>query len=396
MNAEVTLQTPATRPKRRKMLIVACVLVCAIMGAGYCAYVAVRTADFYEYVKTNRRGWEGKVHQADPELGYRPVAGARGAHLFPVGPKIPMRFDESRFRIPVDAPAVSSQQRPLVLALGCSFTYGDACRAEDAYPFRVGESLEATVLNAGVCGYGLAQMSVLGRRLIPQYRPDYVLVQYSGWLVSRSLQRYAPSYYGVVPTPYFAESPTRALMVYPAVFPTVTFDLPTSTFRASERGVADFVRFLWKMGIPLYVHDDFHVLACRVKSCIGVLPPPMTDRKRVLHTVYTELAEICAEQGSTMVVVTIGDGNRQRADEVQLVREIPNVVVVDTDAVLKGRLADTADGDYWRAYCYWRDTPPTCVDSHPNPLAHDIIARSVVSAIRNPSRNTRLSLAGGG
>ena len=45
----------------------------------------------------------------------------------------------------------------------------------------VAQGLGGTVLNAGKCAYGLSQMLILARRLIPRYRPDYVLVQFSPW-----------------------------------------------------------------------------------------------------------------------------------------------------------------------------------------------------------------------
>jgi hypothetical protein len=76
-----------------------------------------------------------------------------------------------------------------VLALGCSFTYGAATNAENTYPYLVGQRLAGTTRNAGVSSYGLSQMMILAKRLVPAYKPDYLLVQYSPWLVDRSKRR---------------------------------------------------------------------------------------------------------------------------------------------------------------------------------------------------------------
>lgn len=104
----------------------------------YLGSVVLRTTRVYQYVKSNQRGWSGKVHTSHPELGFSPIPGTQGAHVFPIGPKIPMRYDQKGFRIPVDEVVTSSPPHPLVLALGDSFTYGDACLAEETYPYLIG------------------------------------------------------------------------------------------------------------------------------------------------------------------------------------------------------------------------------------------------------------------
>ena len=114
-----------------------------------------------------------------------------------------MRFDKNGFRVPVGDTPTESHGSPLVLTLGCSFTYGDAVYARDTYPYLVGQSLKGTTKNAGCCSCGLSQMLILAGKLIPSHKPDYLIVQYSPWLISRSLSPFSPTYGGKSPAPYF-------------------------------------------------------------------------------------------------------------------------------------------------------------------------------------------------
>src|SRR5262249_53413213 len=145
---------------------------------------------------------------ADPLLGYVPIPGATGIQLVPMSPGLPVRFDENGFRVPVAHPKAAQEGSPSVLALGCSFTYGDVCLAEEAYPYVLSRLTGCRSMNAGMKSYGLAQMLILARRLIPQYRPDYVVVQYSPWLAQRAQNFYAHGMnFITTPVPFFSDSP---------------------------------------------------------------------------------------------------------------------------------------------------------------------------------------------
>jgi hypothetical protein len=68
----------------------------------------------------------------------------------------------------------------------------------------VAKETNLAYINAGISSYGLAHMLILAKKLIPRYKPDYVIVQYSPWLVARSVNIYGPIDVFLLPTPYFA------------------------------------------------------------------------------------------------------------------------------------------------------------------------------------------------
>ena len=75
------------------------VVTIALMDLGYTVF---RTSQFYTYVKSDQRGWSGKVHGVHKELGFAPIPNSRGSEIMPLGPDVPMRYDKDGFRIPFE------------------------------------------------------------------------------------------------------------------------------------------------------------------------------------------------------------------------------------------------------------------------------------------------------
>jgi hypothetical protein len=326
----------------------------------------------------------GRLFQSDAELGYAHIPGSRGFMMFPLGPELPVRNDSRGFRIPVwqDSDALS---RPLVLGLGCSVTYGDACLAEDTYTYLTGKALGGSSINAGACGYGLEQMLLLARKLIPQYKPDYVLVQFSGWLVARAMTGFAPVYWGKAPVPFYTRDDAGKLYLHPRLFDQKVFDLPISDYKGGSWGAFDLLSFFFRVGAPLFIHDDLNVLwvyaqdyCSRIFDGHSLFADARLTREVIDHT-YREIEKVCRENGSHMIIVRLGiDVNDRKAFEPP---NIPGAVYVDAESELQGRLPNLKPDTYNRAYAHWRGDPPVMVDGHPNPEAHRIIAEEIVKAI---------------
>jgi len=349
-----------------------------VFAVCYFGYVAYRTADIYRIVKTNQRGWKGIVHTADPEVGFRPVPNAVGAHVFPIGPDVPMRYDADGFRVPLDIETAEKTKRPIILSLGCSFTYGDATYAEETYPYLVGQSLQGTSRNAGVCSYGLSQMLLLARKLVPIHKPDILLVQYSPWLVQRAIKPFAPVYYGKLPTPFFYDQ-DQGFALRPPVFTTKIMGLPVDSFRKSSSGLADWISFYRKVGLPLYLYDDFNMLKYYIYKNIGKVPEPTGSRKQLVKYVYNEIYKV-AQQYDTKVVIVVLGKDAHPVEVKDLSFPAGALLVNAQDALLK-RLPVVNPESYEKEYAHWRGSPPRVVDDHPNEKAHKIIADTIVSKL---------------
>ena len=317
------------------------------------------------------------MHKAHGELGFAPIPNSRGVEIMPVGAAVPVRYDKYGFRLPFEDQSKIRNDHPLVLTLGCSFTYGAATLAENTFPYLVGSYLNGSTSNAGVCGYGLAQMVLIAKRLIPRHNPDYVIVQYSPWLVKRAVRQLAPSYYGKIPNPYYADD--KNLTIRPSIFQTKIFDLAIDRYRSSQAGALDFFSFLRNVGLPLYIHDDVNMTAYFLAGVFGFKDPPTKNRAAVIQHAYGEISKVAEHSGAVLIIVLLGEDHQPVSVQKDLLPS--NAIVVDAHGELLTKLPTVDKQSYQREYNHWRGDPPVLVDGHPNEKAHRIIAEKIVTQI---------------
>ena len=295
-------QMHSRRPALCKALAVSLSLL-ACIGA-YVGTLTYRWLKFYRFIQKQPIGIVGEVFKADPEIGFGPVAGATGMHVFPGGDAFPMRFDKDGFHSPVD-PQPAAGNGTTLLALGCSFTYGDSVRAKDTFPELVANRIGAKAMNAGVNAHGLAQMVLRARSIIPRYRPDDILLQYSPRLPEQARTPFAPTYYGQLPGPYFYDA-NGDLASEPPIYLTGLFDVPVSEYRDTPPGFTDAASFVWRVAFPLPACDDYHFLGYQVSRTLGLIPKASTHEKRVIKDAYAEIGQLARQPGASVVLVVVG------------------------------------------------------------------------------------------
>lgn len=354
-------------------LLIALVSLC--LAAAFA--VSAASLPMYLFLKGRARGWDGRIFRVDPELGYSPMPGRCGSRIMPYRTPIPACFDKNGFRAAAKkAPPPSSG--PRILALGCSFTFGEGCAAEDAYPSQLQTLVGGEAFNAGVPGYGLAQMLLLARRLIPELKPSHVLVQYSPWLPERASTPFAPAHYGKVPIPYFTRlAASKTLSLHPPPFPTRAFGPSVSGYRWSRIGPADYLRFALDVGIPLVSYDILQTLRFRLKLVAGLEPAPERDRLAIMDSAYGEIASLCRRHGCAMTVVALGPPAPE-----DLAR-LTDILKLDVLNPWQSMLAASGGSRpaFERAFHHWGGTPPRCIDTHPNREAHRLIAEHIASSV---------------
>jgi hypothetical protein len=364
-----------TRWKKKLAISVGTFVACALIA--WLSTIVWRSRTLYAASKEGSRGWRGRIYKSDAELGLAPIPGATASETFPILPDVPSHVDSRGFRSPCGTADEAPLARPLFLALGCSSTFGSCVLAEETFSWRVARHFGGTSLNAGICSGSAAQELLLARKLIPEYRPDYVLLQYSPWLLERARTEYAPTFTGTIPVPFFVTTPA-GVRLQPPLFETRAFDVPTGEYRSSERGFVDFLGFTLRVGVPLLAHDDLNTAWVRLRHRFGSVPACASPAE-IESFVYPEIAKSCAEHGAKLIIVAIENGSEPWTVPATIAN-LGAPIAYGTN-LMRERLPVLSRENYNRAYLFMAGDPPVLIDAHPNAHAHSIIAESVIEAI---------------
>ena len=373
------------RPLLRRLFALALMLL-ATFAMTYAGWLAYRSARLYANIKETGRGYTRPINTFDPALGYRPIPEASSEELFACGLRVPIHQDAEGFRVPAPGIRSADGKRPFVLALGCSFTFGTGCLAEEAFPFLVADKLGGTALDAGVAGYGLAQMLLRARELIPRHKPEVVVAEYATWLIARSIG-YAstPESFGRTPHPYFALAPGGQRIVAPPAFATCYFSLPMSDYALGKAAPGEFAGFLFRVGLPLWTSSDLQLASLAFKRTFRLIPPLDSPSPELVKAVYSEIAALCRANGSRLVIVPMGHGGAPPEQMPQgytdALHTIDAALYADAYAEMYRRLEPPSQQEYEKAYGIWGCTPPVLIDRHPNPAAHRIIAETILKLL---------------
>ncbi len=319
----------------------------------------------------------GSVFRADEKYGYLPKPDSVAFFSIRHSKPVPLVFDRHGFRVPVKKRRINRPYEGGVLFLGCSFTLGDAVPAEKTFPYLVGKAVDSRGMNAGLSGGGLCQMVMRAREKIPLFKPKYVVVQYSHWLIRRSQRYYRPTDYGKTPGPFFYES-DGDIKIHPPVFTTINFDVPIAKY--SRKGLWPFT---WNVGLPLYAHDDYYTLLTSVRRLLGIIPKPAQSKEALVRFTYREIEKVCRAHGAEMLVVKL---YMARNEMPGYGLDDMGYPMVDTLAPMRRGLPEQTKRAWQKKYQFLRGNPPRLVDIHPNVEAHRLIADAITEKLRSPGR----------
>ncbi len=357
-----------------------------LTGALCLSFAAILFFQCYQYwaiLTSNSAGWIGRVHRADDSLGYVPIPKSSGAMVLSDGTTIPVFYDSRGFRTDsekiAEPPPNSTKRSNCLLGLGCSFMFGFGVQAKSTFCNLTADELGMIPLNAGRCSYGLAEMLILARQLIAEFRPEIVLVQYSTWLAERSQQRYGSTFYGLLPHPYFVEESGPDLRIHRPDFKSMLFNRDFAAFRIATSSPWDLLNFTINFGFPLVSHDLWNSGLVRLRESLRLVPEPSKRIGDIVGSVYSEIASICSHFGCKMFIVVLGS-NSQTPDIPTLFSKLDSGIV-NAQLELTDRLKPNTKDEYARNYYHWGGIPPRVIDKHPNASAHKIIADGVTKVI---------------
>lgn len=192
-----------------------------------------------QLVRELRQSWRSNwIVQHDPELGWIPRPGASNRSN-EWGVTITIGDDGIRKN-----GAAPPRERPCILAVGDSFTFGDKVSDEHTWPAVLERLGSGQVLNAGVSAYGLDQSVLRAEPLARKYHPDLLIVSFIGDDVSRI--RFAQR--GGAFKPYFdVEHGALVLRNVPVPAPVDNIDLFRRVF-----GYSFFVDWVMRRVAPMY------------------------------------------------------------------------------------------------------------------------------------------------
>lgn len=366
--------------KRNKIFFSVILLLCLmIVAIVYGVSVAVR---FWPY-QSQLIGPVGKLYETDPELGFRPAAHAQGKMRLPDGSLVETYHDGAGHRTaPGLQQQLSGEKHPRILFIGDSFTYGDFTRHEHTFAYRVAEKLGGEAINGGVNGYGLAQMELMARKLIPEYKPDYVVVQYSPWLVARAMSEFGPSYLPIhIPVPYFRDAvhgSERLEIARPPYLLMTVEGLPDRLLLSSR--FVDKLHLYFFYVIPNFAYDDVNFLWFRLKQLFGIRAPASDDAAGIVKTTYADISELAKANGGEMLILVLSSD--AGALDVPGRFFPPGVHGVNGQRALLQKLSSQDNAEYVKKYWRWGGKPAQPMDAHPNEWGHEVIADAVAERIR--------------
>jgi hypothetical protein len=106
----------------------------------------------------------------DAELGWSLEPGSKGVDEH--GNRFTVLADGTRST----GSSEKMDARPLVVAVGDSFTFGAEAADENAWPAKLEQMIGLRVVNGGVPGYGVGQINLRAKQLLRVYEPDLLIV----------------------------------------------------------------------------------------------------------------------------------------------------------------------------------------------------------------------------
>lgn len=371
-----------TLKKPLKLISFIAVFVLFFFTSYYIYAIIIRSKNLYRELTAERyRGWRGNPHITDDTLGLIPVKNGRGYHVFPLGDDIPMAYNAQGFRVALnDTGFVAGREKTDVLFLGCSYTYGDACYAEQTFSYLVGKTAGLNIINAGVCSYGLSQMYILSGRLISRYKPAITVVQFSPWLVDRATSYSAPAS-TFLSVPYFSETGDSVALQMPF---TGSDEFRIDRKEINRKYKGSYLTFLVNFALPYFITEDLKRLRSAWPEWMGGVKAAAADKNKVERIVYNAIIDNIKAAGSTPVVLCLGDTAYSRKAVAIIGKK---ALIVNADSALWSRLSPATQAAFSLKYHHWRKTSPgakdsVLVDTHPNPVAHRIIADEIIKKIK--------------
>jgi hypothetical protein len=214
--------------------------------------IAVRVATNSLFTWGGKEAGDGLI--TDPAVGR--VIAKTGTRLHPTKD---FRISIGEHGIRLNSGSVPQRERPLALAVGDSFTFGDGVDDQDTWPAVLERLTGMRVINAGMIAFGLDQAVLRAEQLAGIYSPETIIVAF----IPHDVLRCEMSYWSGFSKPYF-DVDTSGLHFHPAEVPSPSVLDPVKRLLSLSMTFDSlFPAFLhWQGPRELRVHDRGGEVAC--------------------------------------------------------------------------------------------------------------------------------------
>ena len=355
------------------------VFVVLFLSILYLSYYKSRADALYAHIQQRDSGLTSNLIAYDSLLGFKYVSNGAGFEYGQFGKRNAVFLDSNGFRIDQQSRDIRIG-RDSILFIGCSFTFGSACSGDETFAHLVGEAANINAINAGASSYGLAQIYLRVKELIPRYQPKYCVVQYSPWLVKRATRPFGMNRYFPLPVPFFSLSKGEVVLNRP-IFKSPYFQLKMTGDTIDAPGVFKKLTFHYKVGLPLLFCGDLSFFRKKPSSLLI----DSSDYELIERTIYNEIRDICESNNTQFILLPLGDKEYTK-NYIRLFDSTPSIA--NADSLLWSQVKSDNQSDYKEKYYHWHtfNGIKSIVDRHPNPTAHAIIANSITQILK-PDQN---------
>lgn len=338
---------------------------------------------YYRYFSSeNFISWKGNLYERDSLLGYRMRPNNLSSLVYDLKKPVPVKTDHNGFRITHAGELFSDINKPVdFLFLGCSFTFGSACKAEETFPYIVAQRSGMNYINAGVGGYGLAQMLLQAKQLIPKMKPRYVVIQRSPWLIERSLVEFAPSRGGyLLPTPFFVDH-GKNFSVEAPVYQSQINELFPEDDRTKFKG--KFLRYYFNKGLRYFWRQQSEIIMTRSKNILGHKKRPTNKEQEAELFAYSEMMKLAKEYNAEVILLHLNNGPTTFKEKLPITEYSYNIA--NADSVMRQAMSSNNEQEYVQLFGHWgiKGKDSVFVDGHPNPFAHQLIAAAILNQLKD-------------
>ncbi len=242
----------------------------------------------------------------------------------------PMRLDSELGTLPAGKVETITGKGMKIMILGDPFLWGGNCPHQESLPYLTAKKLDATLTGSSLSAYNLAQFMLRAKQAIERDKPDFVVIQYSSWLIDRSMKPRLGYLVQDYQVPYFYQTPERGIAI-------------------AEAG---------------NTHQISHLL---------------THRVDVIRHAYGSLAKLGYENGAKVFFLLVGllDAND--------ISELSNIMpssLVTTDEILAERIKHTKNQDsFLKEYEQWKLYPKILPEPIFPKQVHSLVYYEVVDSI---------------